>query len=166
MFRQDYANLAIFNGLPASLVNAISPFLEEVVFSEGKTIFEQGDAANCIFILLEGEVTIRYKPYDGPPLTVARIQAGEVFGWSAALGRQVYTSNAEAACAGVAYRIHANSLKHLCDSNPVAGGVLLERLADSIAERLRNTNSTVLELLSQGIDRRSSGSKRSAKNER
>jgi CRP-like cAMP-binding protein len=159
MFRQDYASLAIFNGLPASLVDAISPFLEEIVLREGEVIFEQGDAACCLFILLEGEVTIRYKPYDGPPLTVARIQAGEVFGWSAALGRQVYTSNAEAARASVAYRIPADSLKRLCDSSPVAGGVLLERLADSIAERLRNTNSTVLELLNKGIDRRG-GSKR------
>ena len=160
MFRQDYAALAIFNGLEASLVRALSPFLEEVELHEGETIFEQGDAACCLFILLEGEVTIRYKPYDGPPLTVARIRAGEVFGWSSALGRQVYTSAAEAACAGLAYRIHANSLKHLCDCNPEAGGILLERLAGSIAERLRNTNSTVLELLSQGIDRRRNSSKK------
>ena len=166
MFRQDYAALAIFNGLEAGLVRALSPLLEEVVLHEGETIFEQGDAACSLYIMLEGEVTIRYKPYDGPPLTVARIQSGDVFGWSAALGRQVYTSAAESVCAGLACRIHANSLKQLCDRNPEAGAVLLERLAGSIAEGLRNTNSTVLELLSQGMDRRGNCSKRSGIDER
>lgn len=166
MFRQEYANLAIFNGLQASQVRALSPFLEEIVLREGQIIFEQGERACSLFILLEGEVTVRYKPYDGPPLTVARIQAGEVFGWSSALGREVYTSNAEAVRAGLAYRIQAKSLKHLCDENPDAGRVLLERLADSIAERLRNTNSTVLELLSQSIDGNSPCTQRSGTHER
>lgn len=166
MFRQQYANLAIFNGLQANQVRALAPFLQEVMLSAGETIFEQGEPACCLYILLAGEVAVRYKPYDGPPLTVARILAGEVFGWSAALGRKVYTSNAEAVCDGLAYRILADSLKRLCDCDPEAGGVFLERLADSIAERLRNTNSTILELLSQGVDPRGNCSKRSGIDER
>jgi CRP/FNR family transcriptional regulator, cyclic AMP receptor protein len=161
MFRQEYADLAIFNGLQASQIRALSPFLEEIALQEGETVFEQGESACCLFILLAGEVSVRYKPYDGPPLTVARIQAGEVFGWSAALGREVYTSNAEVVRTGVAYRVRAKDLRRLCEFEPEAGSVLLERLADSIAERLRNTNSSILELLNQGVDRKCNGSKRS-----
>ena len=166
MFRQEYSGLAIFRGLKDSQVRALSPFLDEITMREGDVIFNQGDPACCLYILLEGEVTVRYKPYDGPPLTVARIQAGEVFGWSSALGREVYTSNAEAVRDGRAYRICADSLKHLCDRDPESGQVLLERLADSIAERLCNTNSSVLELLSQGMDRVGKCSKRSRTNGR
>ena len=154
MFRQDYAALAIFNGLEAGLVRALSPFLRKSCCMKGKQFLSRAARPAVFLSCLEGEVTIRYKPYDGPPLTVARIQAGDVFGWSAALGRQVYTSAAVSVCAGLAYRIQANSLKHFCDRNPEAGAVLLERLAGSIAEGLRNTNSTVLELLSQGVERK------------
>jgi CRP/FNR family cyclic AMP-dependent transcriptional regulator len=166
MFRQEFANLAIFNGMEASQVRVLSPFLDEVVLRKGEPVFGQGEPASCLYILLEGEVTVRYKPYDGPPLTVARIQVGEVFGWSAALGREVYTSSAEAVRDGLAFRIRAASLQRLCECDPEAGGILLERLADSIAERLRNTNSSVLEILSQGVDRKGNCSKRSGIDER
>jgi CRP-like cAMP-binding protein len=166
MFRQEYTDLAIFHGLQAAQIRVLAPFLDEVVLYEGETIFDQGERANFLYILLEGEVTVRYKPYDGPVLTVARIQAGEVFGWSAALGREVYTSNAQAVRDGLTYRIRAASLKQLCEKNPETGRLLLERLADSIAERLRNTNSSVLEILNQGIERNCNGPKRSGKHER
>jgi CRP/FNR family transcriptional regulator, cyclic AMP receptor protein len=161
MFRQEYANLAIFNGLDSGQVNALSPFLEEVRFSAGQVIFQQGQPAEFLFILLRGQVQVRYKPYDGPALTVARILPGDVFGWSAALGREIYTSGALAAEESSAYRIRTDSLHHLCDCEPDAGGILLERLAGVIAERLRNTHSTILDLLSQGMDRNGNCVKRS-----
>jgi CRP/FNR family transcriptional regulator, cyclic AMP receptor protein len=153
MFRHEYASLAIFNGLDSGQVDALSPVLEEVRFSAGQVIFQQGQPAEFLFILLRGQVQVRYKPYDGPALTVARILPGDVFGWSAALGRDIYTSGAQAAEDCSAYRIRTDNLHHLCDCDPEAGSILLERLAGVIAERLRNTHSTILDLLSQGMDR-------------
>lgn len=165
MFRQEIASLAIFNGLDSSQVSALSPLMEEVSFTAGQVIFEQGHAATYLYILLRGLVQVRYKPYDGPALTVARISPGDVFGWSAALGRDIYTSGARAEVASAAYRLRTDSLHHLCDCDPEAGGILLERLAGVIAERLRNTHSTILDLLSQGIDRNGNCSKRGNANE-
>lgn len=153
MFRQEYAQLAIFDGLTPDQIRLLSPFLEEVSFSSGATVFEQGQLADCIYILLEGEVVVRYKPYDGPALTVARVHSGGVFGWSAALGRSVYTSAAQAGADPVkAYRLRGESLQHLCDQDPQVGGIILERLASVIAERLRNTHTQILNMLSQGMD--------------
>ena len=166
MFRQEYAGLPIFCGLQPAEVRELSPFLDEVFLREGDVVFEQGEIACCLFILLEGEVTVRYKPYDGPALTVSRIRPGEVFGWSAALGREVYTSSAEVVRAGVAYSIRATNLQNLCERHPRAGGILLERLADSIADSLRNTNSSVLELLNQGIERKGTGPLKNKRAER
>jgi len=154
MLRQEHTDLAIFHGLSPEQIAAFSPYLEEVRLASGQAIFAQGQPASFLYILLWGEVVVRYKPYDGPALTVARILPGDVFGWSSALGREVYTSAAEAVCDGGAYRIQTSNLHHLCDSNPEAGGILLERLASVIAERLRNTHSSILALLSQGVDRK------------
>lgn len=166
MFRQEYSNLSVFNGLDPSQIKALSPFLEEVSFSQGQVIFQQGQTAHSLYILLNGEVQVRYKPYDGPALTVARIAPGGVFGWSAALGHDIYTSGAEAAAQSCAYRIRTENLQHLCDVNPEAGGRLLEGLAGVIAERLRNTHGSILELLNQGVERKTGGAKRSEMHER
>ncbi len=162
MFRQEYANLAIFEGLDAQQIGLLSPFMEEVSFSRGAVIFDQGQLADNLYILLAGEVVINYKPYDGPPLTVARILPGGVFGWSSVLGHEQYSSGAAAASDCVAYRIRAQSLQQIYEYYPEMGNVLLERLAGVIAERLRNTHASILGMLSQGIDSNGSGSKRSA----
>jgi CRP-like cAMP-binding protein len=47
-----------------------------------------------LYVLMDGQVAIRFKPHDGDWLTVTDVQAGGVFGWSAALGRRRYTSSA------------------------------------------------------------------------
>ncbi len=126
----------------------------------GAVIFEQGDLADCLYILLEGEVEVRYKPYDGPPLSVAHIIPGGVFGWSAALGRREYTSGAQAESECQVVRVRSASLHRLCECYPETGGVLLDRLAGVIAERLRNTHASILAMLSQGVDTNGNCAKR------
>ncbi len=152
MFNVDYAGLAIFDGLTAAQLGVLSPFLQEVHHPRGATFFVQGQIADCLFILLDGEVQVRYKPYDGPALTVARIFSGGVFGWSAILGHELYTSGAQAVKDCVAYRIRIRSLQRLIETYPEVGSILIERLASSIAERLRDTHTSVLEVLYQGVD--------------
>ncbi len=163
MFRQEYAHLAIFEGLSAAQLELLSPLLEICHFPTEETIFQQGQVADYLYILLLGEVVIRYKPYDGPPLTVSRIAPGGVFGWSAALGRQEYTSAAVAAGPCEAYRISGQDLQQLCERHPDAGAMLLERLASVITERLRGTHNQILNILSQGVERNGDCSPRSDK---
>ncbi len=152
MFKQEYANLSIFQGLDSQEIQAILPLLEEAHFPADQVIFEQGQEATHLYILLEGEVHVRYKPYDGPPLTVARILPGGVFGWSAALHREAYNSAAISITAAAAFRLSGQRLHNLCDCQPDTGGILLERLARVVAERMRNTHPQILQILSQGMD--------------
>lgn len=153
MFRQDYAQLAIFSGMDGNQISQLSPFIVECQFPQDFMIFGQGQPADYLYILLSGEVVIRYKPYDGPPLNVAHIVPGGVFGWSAALQRDVYTSGALAVRPSVACRIRGYNLHVICAQYPETGKILLERLASVIAERLRSTHTQVLGILTQGMDR-------------
>lgn len=152
MFRQDFAQLSIFSGLNDNQIGQLSPYMVECHFKRDQVIFEQGQRADHLYILLSGEVIVTYKPYDGPPLTVARIEPGGVFGWSAALGRDIYTSGAVAVQDSLAYRMRGSNLAVLCDEHRETGMILLDRLAGVIAERLRGTHTQVLGILSQGID--------------
>jgi CRP/FNR family cyclic AMP-dependent transcriptional regulator len=161
MYRQEFAGLSLFEGLGPDQVLELSPFMEEVHFEKDQVIFEQGQLAACLFILLEGKVIVRFKPYDGPPLMVTMIQPGGVFGWSAALGRKEYTSGAVAMECSTAYRLRSESLKQLYRNCPETGGVLLDRLAAGIAEPLKSSHSEVLQILVKGI-----GSNANSKKER
>lgn len=166
MFRQDYAQLSIFAGLDGNQISQISPYLTECDYPGDSVIFEQEQPAEYLYILLSGEVVIQYKPYDGPPLIVARIGPGGVFGWSAALRRDVYTSEAIAVRESKAYRIRGNRLHEICSLYPETGSLLIERLASVIAERLRSTHTQVLGILTQGIDSTGKSSERNENHER
>ncbi len=166
MFLEDYAQLSIFAGLDGNQIDQISPFLVECQFPAGHTIFEQGQLAENLYILLSGEVVINYKPYDGPPLTVAHIVPGGVFGWSAALQRDAYTSGAFTLQPCIAYCLRGASLQLICSEHPETGKMLLERLASVIAARLRSTHVQVLGILTQGIDKESDCKRRNSSYDR
>ena len=166
MFRQGYAQLSVFSGLDGNQISLLSQFIEECQFPKDYVIFEQNQPADRLYILLSGEVAIRYKPYDGPPLLVARIEPGGVFGWSAALRRDVYTSGALAEQDSEAYCIRGANLAIMCTQYPETGMLFLERLASVIAERLRSTHTQVLKILTQRIATDERFLRRSVQNDR
>jgi CRP-like cAMP-binding protein len=166
MFGQEFAHFSIFAGLDGSQISQLSPYIVESRFPKGSMIFAQGKPANFLYILLDGEVVINYKPYDGPPLVVAHIEPGGVFGWSAALGRENYTSSATAVQDSLTYRLRGVSLLLICEKYPDTGQILLNRLASVIAERLQSTHTQVLGILSQGLEPNSDDMRRKSKNDR
>jgi NTE family protein len=120
-------------------------------YSIGDVIFEQGDLAEYLYLVVEGEVLVRFKPDDGPALTVARVRPQGVVGWSAALGSPEYTSSAVCSEDSQMLRVRGEDLRELCEKYPEAGTLVLERLAAVIAERLRNTHDYVMAMLEQGL---------------
>ncbi|GAP22385.1 Crp/Fnr family transcriptional regulator [Leptolinea tardivitalis] len=143
--------LELFKGLEMSQIDLILPLMEPCTFENGIQIFAQETRASHFFILLEGEVVVKYKPYDGEELVIAHICPEDVFGWSAALGRQTYTSSAYASKPSSAVCVEVEKLKVFCQNNPELGMLLLKRLASGIAFRLRTTNNEILDLLTRGM---------------
>jgi CRP-like cAMP-binding protein len=117
----------------------------------GTLLFEQGAPAEHLYLVVDGEVHIRYKPDDGPVLMVARVRVDGVVGWSAALGSPLYTSSAVCATDCYMLCVRGEDLRKLYARHPETGRQVLERLAAVIAERLRNTHHHVVELLEQGL---------------
>lgn len=151
----DYLQLTqfdIFKGLKSSQIEQLKPLMNFCSFSKDMVIFEQGNKAEYIYILVKGEVAISYKPYDGQPIIVARIHPGNVFGWSSALNRDTYSSAALSVIESEAIRIHGTSLQTLCEICPNTGAIFLDRLAGVISDRIRHTHHEILALLSNGIN--------------
>ena len=152
MFRQELAQVSIFKDLCPTDLDYVAPFFKPVCLSQNEVVFEQGRIADHLYILLEGEVVVNFKPYDGPELTVGRIRPGGVFGWSAILGRQVYTSIALAAVDSRGIRIRGVELRDLCERKPHTGLAILEKLAAGIAERLNSTHNQIFTMLVESMD--------------
>ncbi|TFH37460.1 MAG: Crp/Fnr family transcriptional regulator [Anaerolineales bacterium] len=144
-------SLPLFQGLDQKTLDLIIPRFEYETFSENEVVFEQDGRANKLYILVTGKVDIRFKPDDGEQLTVTEIETGGVFGWSAALGRETYTSGAVSVVDSAAFSVRGDVLQHLCEQYPNTGVIILERLAEVIAQRLQKTHAYVVEILQEGV---------------
>jgi CRP/FNR family cyclic AMP-dependent transcriptional regulator len=151
MLQSDLVHLSIFRGLSDDQFNAIKSVLELCSINKGFIIFEQQQTTSYFYILLKGEVIIKFKPYDGPAITVAHINPGDVFGWSAALGKDTYTSTAMTIDDIKAFRLDRHDMQMLRKNYPDVCEVFLERLSNVIAERVRNTHSEVFSILNNSI---------------
>jgi CRP-like cAMP-binding protein len=152
MLDKNLYNMVLFSNLNRDQIGLVFPILESCLFPGDTLIFQQGTEASYFYILLSGEVVVKYKPYDGESLVIGHICPEDLFGWSAALGRPTYTSSAYAVLPCEAVRISVAQMRHFCENNPVLGRQILERMASGIAFRLRSTYDEVLGLLTRGMD--------------
>jgi len=144
-------SLDLFQGLTPDQIDMLAGFFQPERYAAQQVVFRQGGRAEKLHILLSGQVEIVLKPYDGEQLPVATINPGGIFGWSAALGRRQYTSDAVVSAEGEGLSIRGKALRSFCEAHPESGVLLLERLAEVISSRLRNTHHKVFELLQENL---------------
>ena len=151
MARDVLDKLTLFRDLSPAQKELLRPLFMPCDCYGDSVLFEQGDPAEHLYLVVTGEIVIYHKPEDGPPISVARVKAGGVVGWSAALGNRLYTSAAVCARYTQMLRVRGAALRDLCRQHPETGILILERLAEIIAERLRHTHKQVVELLKEGM---------------
>ena len=146
-----YKHLAFFSDLQDGDIQLLAPFFSHQSWVAGTVVFEQGDCAEYFYLVVSGELTIRFKPHDGPVMNVARIQPGGIFGWSAAMGNPTYTSAAVCTLDSEVLAIRSVNLRKLFENHPELGTVILNRLSAIIAERQQAQQSQVNSLLTDGM---------------
>lgn len=139
--------IPLFHGLEPAQIALIRPLFESFVCEKGTVIFKQGAPAHYLYLILKGDVEIQYTPYDGPPITLTRLQSGDVFGWSAVVGSPKYTSSIVSASEIDAIRIHRKRLWKLVAEQPETGRLIIDRLARIVSPRWENAHMQIQSLL-------------------
>lgn len=137
----------LFEGLEGKAIRKFAGLFEIINYPDQKRIFNQSDLATHIYILLEGQVGIRYKPLDGEEIGIAVIEPQGVFGWSAMLGRGTYSSSALVLEDAHMLMAKGSALRDLCKKYPDAGVVVLTRLAELISRRFASTRTQLVDLM-------------------
>jgi CRP-like cAMP-binding protein len=78
-----------------------------------------------------------------------------LFGRSAVVGSEQYTSSAIAIEDVEAFRVQGSELRKFCLEHPQEGKDILERLADGVASRWKDSHKQIKSLLVQGITEKS-----------
>jgi CRP-like cAMP-binding protein len=153
---EDLRRYAPFSDLPEEDLALAAPLFCLLEAPAGTTLFRQDEAAHSFYLVISGQVALRYKPYDGPELGLTRIGAGGAVGWSAVMGNRVYTATAVASTPCEFLTATGADLQTVVHEHPVAGQRLLGRLALAVSPRWTGAQQQVLSLLARGTWERTS----------
>jgi CRP-like cAMP-binding protein len=144
---ESLSYIPLFQDLDPAQTALLKPLFEQFTCPANTVIFEQGTPATYLYVLIKGEVAIRYKPYDGPTITLTRLHDGDVFGWSAVVGSPDYTSSIVSETQIDAIRIRGSRLLKLFNDAPETGKIVMDRLARVVSSRWKNADAQVQSLL-------------------
>ena len=157
MSEEFIEHLSLVEELSDDQLVIIRPLIERINFEIKKEIFKQGEAAHYLYLIVEGEVIIRFNPKEEAALVITKLGEGDLFGWSAALGCSTYTSSAIGTKKGELLRIKGDHLKNIYRKYPEIGLLIVNQLASVIASRLTNIQDQVAALLNHSLQEKTGG---------
>lgn len=120
-------------GLSNDQLTAIQKCSEKLEFSQGDRLFSEGESSAHLWIVLEGEVELRYDRPEGQPNPIedpiSFISKAELFGWSSFMPPFEYKLSAY--CAGrkcEVVRIEKESLVKLFENDADMGFELMSHI--------------------------------------
>ena len=143
------SEFALFRNLPEELLDKVAALGEEMTYSEGDFIFREGDQADKLHFLLVGEVVLKVKLTSRPEsITVSAVsQQYESFGWSGIVPPYHYTASAVCTADCKVLTIPGEGFMNLLEKNTAAGFIVMRRLTELVASRLRNSRQALLKTL-------------------
>jgi CRP-like cAMP-binding protein len=144
-------SFSIFNDPNIKHMDLLETLFESYTCTAGTVVLQQGKPADYLYLVVSGSAEVSYKPYDGNPITVTHVEKGGLFGWSAVVGSEYYTSSTIAIEPLEAMRVRGSDLRKFCVEHPEAGKDFLERLAKSVSSRWKDANEQVKSILAQGM---------------
>ena len=147
----ELKSLSIFNDPKVDYMDLLEPLFEPYTCPPGTVVLQQGKPAEYLYLIVSGSAEVSYKPYDGSPITVSHVEKGGLFGWSAVVGSELYTSSTIAIEPLRAMRVRGSDLRRFCVEHPESGKDLLERLASSVSSRWKDASEQVRSILAHGM---------------
>jgi len=140
--------IELFKGIDHEIMNEIANICFEESYAKETVLFEKGEDAERLYILLEGTVKLVIK--NGGTLTYKLTEPGDIFGWSCMVESGRYTASGICATDLKALKIEREKLDKIFNLHPDVGMKVLKRLAGVFSKRLSNAYKDLL--LARGSD--------------
>jgi CRP-like cAMP-binding protein len=124
----------LFWGMDRDFVKEVMTIAEKESYRKGHFLFREGDPATNFYVLIKGQVKLTIGETGQMVFTVDR--AGEAFGWSSFIGRDVYSASGECQQDTTLQKFDSRALVKFIEQDPVNGLIFTKRLAGLIGNRL------------------------------
>ena len=136
------SEIDLFKDIDYEVMNEIAAICLEEDYEKDTALFQKDEDANFLFILIEGTIHLVIK--NGGSIIYNLKDPGEVFGWSSMVEGGRYTATGICVTKLKAVRIEKKDLDKIFRKHPLAGYIVLQRLAGVISKRLSNSYRDLL----------------------
>ena len=133
--------VSIFAGTPDEILAEVASLLEEVELREGETIFEKGDAGDCMYISVDGQVRV----HDGGR-TLNYLGEGDVSGEMAVLAPEPRLASVTAVEDTRLFRLDQEAFYELMDDQIEVARGIIHVLSQHLRARVWDLNDCGLAL--------------------
>jgi CRP/FNR family transcriptional regulator, cyclic AMP receptor protein len=143
------SQFSLFTDLPEPILKEIAAISHEIAVKKDEFIFHEGEKADKLHFLMHGSVALRVKLTSRPEsITVSYVSTPyQSFGWSGVVAPHHYTSSAECDEDSTLLIIPAQPFIEILERNPEYGFQVMKRIAEIIADRLRNSRQALLKTI-------------------
>jgi CRP/FNR family cyclic AMP-dependent transcriptional regulator len=137
---------SFFGGFTAKELKELAIAGNERTFEPGETLFAEGDRADHLYFLAEGEVeTLVHGEGEAENIPISTLPAGEPVGWSAVIEPHVYTASARSTRQSKVLIFGRDELARLLEDAHFAA-LLMRKVAEVVSRRLRDTQLQLVSL--------------------
>lgn len=142
-------SLDLFSGLTEEQLDTLVPATELVEKKKNESLFNVGEEANDIFVLLEGKISIQVKLSSRPEtVDIVMLQnKGQLVGWSGLFEESHYTAKGACLADSKLLRVNGKTLMAALEMECSAGFEVMREISKVISTRIRNLQSVVLKTI-------------------
>ena len=121
--------------------------------SQGDTLFREGDSGNFVAILANGMAKVLKEGDDDMDHLIAEVGSGACLGEMALVDGRSHSASVVVSKSSVLLILTVEAFQALGQREPRIWGLLLQRFARSLSERLRRTSEEMVEIITHtGFD--------------
>lgn len=138
--------VALFRGLVHEDIDALAEALCEWECARGQAIFKEGDNADALYVVKEGEFEVLLNGGFGAHHAPWRLKVGDVFGEMALLDQKPRGAEVRALTRGKLLALSREDFRRLGVEHPVAQRTIFRNIARLLAVKLRQGQNDLREL--------------------
>ena len=125
-----------FSNLTDTQIEAIAEISNSVCYMKDHTLFEEGDAAQWLYLLIDGDVGVSYSHPETGEARVDTVSSDEVLGCSGLVPPHHYTATEKCLSNVEVLEINMKDLRDLIEADPQLGLKLQEHIIKTLNNRI------------------------------
>lgn len=148
----ELRNFGLFGAMPEAVLEHLASDLTILEAEPGTYVFREGDEANSMFVVLQGDMEVLKRSKYGPEARVAVLGPGDWFGEMGVIDVQPRSASVMTVSPARFLKITAADLDRLYRLDVKAYSIIVLNIAREMSRRLRVADGILADLIANVVD--------------